>query len=40
MKYKKSDDQTKIDKYILAATITEYHIKSKLIFLETIFQNS
>ncbi len=26
----KSDDQTNIDNYRLAAKITEYHIKSKL----------
>ncbi len=31
-KFKKSDDQTNIDKYRLAANITEYHIISKLIF--------
>ena len=32
-KFKKSDDQTNIDKYILTAYITEYHIISKLFFL-------
>ena len=26
MKFKKSDDQTTIDKYRVAANITEYHI--------------
>ncbi len=30
-KFEISDDQTNIDKYRLAANITEYHIKSKLI---------
>ncbi len=30
-KFKISDDQTNIDKYRLAANITEYHIISKLI---------
>ena len=30
-KFKISDDQTNIEKYILAANITEYHIISKLI---------
>ena len=29
-KLKKSDDQTNIDKYGLAANITEYHIKINL----------
>ena len=33
---KKSDDQTIIDKYRVAANITEYHILSKLIFLRNI----
>ena len=28
-KFKISDDQTNIGKYIVAANITEYHIKSK-----------
>ena len=32
-KYKKADDQTIIEKYRLAANLTEYHIISKLIFL-------
>ena len=32
-KFKKSDDQTNIRKYRVAANITEYHITSKLIFL-------
>ena len=31
-----SDDQTNIDKYRLAANITEYHIISKLIFQRII----
>ncbi len=31
---KKSDDQTNIDKYNVAANITEYYIFSKLIFLQ------
>ena len=31
MKFNKSDDQTNIDKYRLAANIKEYHILSKLI---------
>ena len=36
-KLKKSDDQTNIDKYrVAAANITEYHIISKLIFLRII----
>ena len=35
-KFKRSDDQTNIDKYRLAANITEYHIISKLIFLRII----
>ena len=35
-KFKKSDDQTNIDKYRVAANITEYHIISKLIFLRII----
>ncbi len=30
----KSDDQTNIDKYRVAANVTEYHIISKLIFLK------
>ena len=30
-KFKISDEQTNIDKYRLAANITEYHIISKLI---------
>ena len=36
VKLKKSDDQTNIDKYRLAANITEYHIISKLIFLRRL----
>ncbi len=32
-KIKKSNDQTKIDKYIIAVNITDYHIVLKLIFL-------
>ena len=35
-KLKKSDDQTNIDKYRVAANITEYHITSQLIFLRII----
>ena len=35
-KFKKSDDQTNIDKYKVAENITEYHILSKLIFLRII----
>ena len=31
-----SDDQTNIDKYRLAANITEYHMISKLTFLRII----
>ena len=31
-KFKISDDQTNIDRYRLAANITEYHIISKLIY--------
>ncbi len=39
-KLKKSVDQTIIDKYKVAANITEYHFMSKLIiFLKTLFQN-
>ena len=37
-KLKKSDDQTKIDKYRVAANITEYHIISKVIFLRITIQ--
>ncbi len=32
-KFRKSDYQTNIDKYRVAANITEYHIISKLMFL-------
>ena len=35
-KFKISDDQTNINKYRLAANITEYHIISKLIFKRII----
>ena len=35
-KFKKSDDQKNIDKYRVAANITEYIIISKLIFLRII----
>ena len=35
-KFKKSDDQTNIDKHRVAANITEYHIVSKFIFLKII----
>ena len=36
MNFKKSDDQTDIDKYRVTANITEYHNISKLIFLRII----
>ncbi len=36
MKFKKSDDQTNIDKYRVASNITEYYVISKLIFLRFI----
>ncbi len=36
-KFKKSVDQTYIDKYRVVANITEYYIISKLIFLITKF---
>ena len=35
-RFKKSDDQTNIDEYRVAANITEYHIISKLFFHRTI----
>ena len=35
-KLKKSDDQTDIDRYRVAANIIEYHTISKLIFLRII----
>ena len=35
-KFKKSDDQTNINKYRVAANITEYHTISKLLFLRNI----
>ena len=35
-KFKKSDDQTNIDKYKVAENITEYPIISKLTFLRII----
>ena len=38
-KFKISDDQTNIDKYRLAANITEYHIISKLILQRIIIPN-
>ena len=38
MKPKKSDDHTNINKYRVAANITEYHIISKLIFLRIIIE--
>ncbi len=38
-KFKISDDQTNIDKYRLAANITEYHIISKLIVQPIIITN-
>ena len=37
--FKISDDQTNIDKYRLAANITEYHIISKLILQRIIITN-
>ena len=37
-KFNKSDDQTNIDKYIVAANITGYHIILKLIFLIIILE--
>ncbi len=37
IKTEKSDDQTNIDKYRVAANITGYHIISKLIFLRIIY---
>ena len=39
MKFKISDEQTNIDKYRLAANITEYHIISKLILQRIIITN-
>ena len=38
-KFNKLDDQTNIDKYRLAANITEYHIVSKLILQRIIITN-
>ena len=38
-KFKISDGQTNIDKYRLAAKITEYHIISKLILQRIIITN-
>ena len=38
-KFTKSDEQTNIDKYRVAANITEYHIMLKLIFLRIIIPN-
>ena len=38
-KFNISDDQTNIDKYRLAANITEYHIISKLIFQRILIIN-
>ena len=35
---KKSDDQTNIDKYRVAADITEYHTIQKLIYLRIIIK--
>ena len=37
-KFNISDDQTNIDKYRLAANITEYHIISKLILQQLLLQ--
>ena len=39
-KLKKSDDQTNIENYRVAANITEYHIISKSIFLKIIIPKS
>ena len=36
IKLKKSDRQKNIEKYRVAANITEYHVMSKLIFLRII----
>ena len=38
-KFKISDDLTNIDKYSMAANITEYHIISKLILQRIIITN-
>ncbi len=38
-KFKVSNDQTNIDKYRLAANITEYHIISKSILQQIIITN-
>ena len=38
-KFNISDDKTNIDKYRLAANITEYHIISKLILQRIIITN-
>ena len=38
-KFKISDEPTNIDKYRLAANITEYHIISKLIYTLNIFKH-
>ena len=38
-KFKIPDDQTNIDKYRLAANITEYHIISKLILQQITITN-
>ena len=35
-KFKKSDEQTNIDKYRVAVKFTEYHIIYKLIFIKII----
>ncbi len=35
LKLKQSDDKTNVDKYRIAANITEYHIMSKLNFLNS-----
>ena len=40
IKFNISDDQTNIDKYRLAANITEYHITSKLILQRIIITKS
>ena len=39
-KLEESNDQMNIDKYRVAANITEYHIISKLIFLKSSFNKN
>ena len=38
-KLKKSNDQTNINKYRVAAIVTEFNIISKKSFLESVFQD-